>query len=85
MKHIFDPFGVFGEWKPQEPDAQESWAQAVAQVVINDQFDNLSDVLADAVYAGMGAERERIIAILQQELNTTEANRVIAVIEADDE
>lgn len=84
-KNIFDPFGVFGEWKGQEPDVHESWAQTVAQLVIDDHADSMGAILSDAVYTGMNAERERIILILKQELSTKDAERIVAVIEADDE
>lgn len=84
-RNIFDPFGVFNEWRGQEPTAQESWEEAVVQVVVNDQIENLSSIIADAVYAGIGAERERIVMILQQELSIEEAERVIKIIETDNE
>lgn len=85
MKHIFDPFGVFSEWKGQDPDTTQSWAQSIAQVVINDQLDNLSDMIADAVYTGMSAERERITTILKQELSNSDSDRIIEIINSDDE
>lgn len=85
MRNPFDPFGVFSEWKGQEPDAQDSWAQTVAQLVIDDHNDSIGAIMSDAVYTGMNAERERIILILQQELSADDAKRIVAIIEEDDE
>lgn len=87
MKNIFDPFGVLSEWKGQEPedDSDESWAESIAQDIINNHFDNLSEMIADSVYAGIAAERERIVGILNEELSAAEVQRIIRIIESGDE
>ena len=64
MRNIFDPFGVLGEWKGQEPEEALSDVESVIETVIDSHWDSLLEVLEESVIRGMNQEREAILKLI---------------------
>lgn len=85
MRNPFDPFGVFGEWKGQEPEDNEElgYIDEIANEVYEAHGDNLYNIMVDSVSAGVLAERSRVLHILRTELKSLEdLGHVIKLIES---
>lgn len=81
-KNIFDPFGVFGEWKGQDPDDEyETWETRTLKEILEDQSQQIDNVITDAAWAGILAERDRCLSIIRQNLSSEDADRVIHLIQ----
>lgn len=87
MKNPFDPFGVFGEWKGQEPeDEYESWETTTLQEILADSQEQIDNVITDAAWAGMLKERQRCLDIIRSELRTLEdVDRVVQLIQGSED
>lgn len=86
MKNPFDPFGVFGEWRGQESeDEYESWETSTLQEILSDQSEQIDNVITDAAWAGILAERQRCLDIIRRELESSEdVDRVVQLIQGSD-
>ncbi len=84
MRNPFDPFGVFSEWKGQEPETEElSYIDEIANEVYDLHTDTMFNVISEGVHAGVFAERERVLHILRTELKSLEdLGRVIKLVES---
>lgn len=85
MKNPFDPFGVFSEWKGQEPEEELTQVEVIVEQFYEEHSDNLYNVIHDAVTMGVFAERERCLAIIKQELSAEDRARIIKLIEEPNE
>jgi hypothetical protein len=83
MKNPFDPFGVFGEWKGQEPDdVYESWETTTLQEILSDSQEQIDNVITDAAWTGILKERQRCLDIIHNELKSWEdVDRVVQLIQ----
>lgn len=83
MKNPFDPFGVFGEWKGQEPESEyESWEGKALQEILDNTHEQIDNVITDAAWAGIQAERARCLDIIRRELKSLEdVGRVMQLIQ----
>lgn len=86
MRNPLDPFGVFGDWRGQEPeDEYESWETAALQEILNDSHEQIDNVITDAAWAGILKERQRCLDIIRNELKSLEdVGRVVQLIQGND-
>lgn len=86
MRNPFDPFGVFGEWQGQEPESEyESWETKTLQEILNSNHEQIDNVITDAAWAGILAERQRCLDIVRRELKSLEdVERVMQLIQGTD-
>lgn len=85
MKNPFDPFGVFNEWKGQQTESEseyESWETTALQEILGQQQEQIDNVITDAAWAGILAERQRCLDIIRRELKSLEdVGRVVQLIQ----
>lgn len=86
MRNPFDPFGVFGEWRGQGPESEyESWETKTLQEILNSNHEQIDNVITDAAWAGILAERQRCLDIISHELKSLEdVGRVMQLIQGTD-
>lgn len=86
MRNPFDPFGVLDGWKGQEPeDEYESWETSTLQEILSNQSEQIDNVITDAAWAGMLAERQRCLDIIRSELSSHgDVDRIVQLIQGTD-
>lgn len=72
MRNIFDPFGVLGEWKGQEPEEALSETELITDNVIDDHWGELTEMISAAVSRGMEAERVACLNLMKKHLDTND-------------
>lgn len=85
MRNPFDPFGILKEWKGQDPDEDEfSFLDSTVSEVYESESNQVDEFVTSLVRAGIEAERNRVIDIINQELSATDAKRLLELIEIDE-
>ena len=72
MKNPWDPFGVFSEWRGQEPEDQLTEAEIVTDSVIDDHWPELVSLVRTGVEQGMERERKNCVELIKKHLNTSD-------------